>query len=72
MMSIQVDGGRDAVTCGQGRPSLYPGGVESLLEYRATVEGPDSPVPDNLLRISVGIEDVGDLVADLEWALTQA
>ncbi|MEC7396089.1 MAG: PLP-dependent transferase [Pseudomonadota bacterium] len=43
-----------------------------MLEYRATVEGPDSPVPDNLLRISVGIEDVGDLVADLEWALTQA
>ena len=52
--------------------SLSPGGVESLLEHRATVEAPDSPVPDNLLRISVGIEDVGDLVADLEWALTQA
>ena len=72
MMSIQVDGGRDAELRVARSPSLYPGGVESLLEYRATVEGPDSPVPDNLLRISVGIEDVGDLVADLEWALTQA
>ncbi|MEC7538736.1 MAG: PLP-dependent transferase [Pseudomonadota bacterium] len=43
-----------------------------MLEHRATVEGPDSPVPDNFLRISVGIEDVGDLAADLEHALTQA
>jgi cystathionine gamma-synthase len=42
-----------------------------LLEHRATVEAPDSPVPDNRLRISVGIENVGDLVADLEQALTQ-
>ena len=72
MMSIQVDGGRDAELRVAKVARLFIPVASSLLEYRATVEGPDSPVPDNLLRISVGIEDVGDLVADLEWALTQA
>jgi cystathionine gamma-synthase len=43
--------------------------VESLVEHRATVEGADSPVPDDLLRLSVGVEDSGDLIADLERAL---
>ena len=45
------------------------GGVESLIEHRATVEGPNSIVPENLLRLSVGIERVDELVADLEQAL---
>lgn len=45
------------------------GGVESLIEHRASVEGPDSPAPPDLLRLSVGIEDPADLVADLEQAL---
>ncbi len=45
------------------------GGVESLVEHRASVEGPLSQVPPNLLRLSVGIEDVDDLIADLEQAL---
>ena len=45
------------------------GGVESLIEHRKAVEGPHSVVPDNLIRISVGIEDVGDLISDLEAAL---
>jgi len=45
------------------------GGVESLVEHRSTVEAADSPVPDNLLRLSIGIEDVDDLVADLNQAL---
>ena len=45
------------------------GGVESLIEHRATVEGTDSNVPRDLLRLSVGIEDQGDLIADLEQAL---
>lgn len=45
------------------------GGVESLIEHRASVEGPHSVVPGNLLRLSVGIEDPGDLMADLEAAL---
>ena len=44
-------------------------GVESLIEHRATVEDPESLVPENLLRSSVGIEDTDDLIADLEQAL---
>ena len=45
------------------------GGVESLIEHRASIEGPTSPVPADLLRLSIGIEDAGDLIADLEQAL---
>ena len=45
------------------------GGVESLIEHRASVEGPDTKTPRNLLRLSVGIEHVDDLVSDLEQAL---
>ncbi len=45
------------------------GSVESLVEHRASIEGPASPVPDDLLRLSVGIEDPDDLIADLEQAL---
>lgn len=45
------------------------GGTESLLEHRKSVEGVDSPTPDNLLRLSVGIEDVNELIADLKQAL---
>ena len=45
------------------------GGVESLIEHRASVEGPLSQSPPNLLRLSVGIEETSDLIADLEQAL---
>ncbi|MFN7653256.1 MAG: trans-sulfuration enzyme family protein [Cyclobacteriaceae bacterium] len=45
------------------------GGTESLLEHRKTVEGPDSPTPDNLIRLSVGLEDSQSLIADLTQAL---
>ena len=45
------------------------GGVESLVEHRQSVEGPDSLTPNNLLRISVGIEHIDDLIADWEQAL---
>jgi len=45
------------------------GGVESLVEHRKSVEGENSPTPDNLLRISVGIEHIDDLIADWEQAL---
>lgn len=50
-------------------PATSLGGVESLIEHRKTVEGPHSVVPPNLLRLSIGIEDVTDLIADLEQAL---
>jgi cystathionine gamma-synthase len=45
------------------------GGVESLIEHRATVEGPDTKTPFNLLRVSVGLEHIDDLIADLKQAL---
>jgi len=43
--------------------------VESLIEHRASLEGPASPTPPDLLRLSTGLEDAGDLIADLEAAL---
>jgi cystathionine gamma-synthase len=46
------------------------GGVESLIEHRREAEGPSSPVPDDLLRLSVGIEPAADLIADLDAALS--
>jgi cystathionine gamma-synthase len=45
------------------------GGVESLVEHRLSVEGPESLVPENLIRISIGIENVDDLIGDLQQAL---
>lgn len=45
------------------------GGVESLIEHRASIEGPSTPVPADLLRLSIGLEDPRDLIADLEQAL---
>jgi cystathionine gamma-synthase len=48
------------------------GGTESLIEHRASVEGAGTPAPPDLLRLSVGIEDSGDLIEDLEQALRAA
>jgi cystathionine gamma-synthase len=45
------------------------GGVESLIEHRASVEGPDTKTPHNLLRVSVGLEHIDDLIADMSQAL---
>jgi cystathionine gamma-synthase len=50
-------------------PRTSLGGVESLVEHRASVEGPLSQVKPNLLQLSVGIEDVDDLIADLNQAI---
>lgn len=77
MLSIRVRGGRAAalrvVTATRlFVPATSLGGVESLIEHRATVEGPDSPVPDDLLRLSIGLEDTDDLIADLDAALAVA
>jgi cystathionine gamma-synthase len=52
-------------------PATSLGGVESLAEHRKVIEGPTSPVPDNLVRISVGIENVNDLIADISQALDE-
>jgi cystathionine gamma-synthase len=74
MMSLLVRGGfEDAQKlCTRLKvivPATSLGGVESLAEHRKTVEGPTSPVPDNLVRLSIGIEHPDDLIADLEQAL---
>jgi cystathionine gamma-synthase len=48
------------------------GGVESLIEHRGSVEGPDTKTPQNLLRVSVGLEHIDDLIADMEQALAES
>jgi len=77
MLSIRVRGGADAAVAVAARTEVFAratslGGVESLVEHRASVEGPDTPVPPDLLRLSVGIEDPDDLLADLRRALGTA
>ena len=74
MLSIQLRGGREAALAVAGRLRLFTnatslGGCESLVEHRASVEGPNPRSPQNLLRISVGLEDGDDLVADFAQAL---
>src|SRR4051794_19556598 len=74
MLSIRVRGGAEAAIAAAARVELWKratslGGVESLLEHRASVEGQGSPVPPDLLRLSVGIEDPDDLIADLTAAI---
>ena len=75
MLSIRVKGGEAAAIAAAARVRLWKratslGGVESLVEHRASIEGAGSPVPPDLLRLSVGIEDGEDLYADLDAALT--
>jgi cystathionine gamma-synthase len=74
MASFNVRGGRDAAFAVAARTRYFIratslGGVESLIEHRASVEGPHSVTPQNLLRLSVGLEHVDDLIADLDEAL---
>ncbi len=74
MLSFCVRGGRDEAFAVAARTKLFTratslGGVESLIEHRASVEGPHTVTPENLLRVSVGLENVEDLVADLDEAL---
>jgi len=74
MLSLRVKGGEPAAMAVAGALKLFKratslGGVESLVEHRASIEGPNTPVPDDLLRLSVGIEYVEDLIGDLEQAL---
>jgi cystathionine gamma-synthase len=74
MLSIRVKGGERAALATAARVRLWNratslGGVESLLEHRASIEGAGSPCPPDLLRLSVGLEDAEDLFADLDQAL---
>ncbi|MFT3846918.1 MAG: PLP-dependent aspartate aminotransferase family protein [Lacibacter sp.] len=74
MFSIIVKGDRSSALKLASSLHLFThatslGGVESLIEHRKSIEGALSPTPDNLLRISVGIEDIKDLIADFQQAL---
>lgn len=74
MLSMCVSGGPQAALETASRTRLFAratslGGVASLIEHRASIEGPESRTPQNLLRLSVGIEEPADLIADLEQAL---
>jgi cystathionine gamma-synthase len=74
MLSLRIRGGRDAALEFAGRVKLFTnatslGGCESLIEHRASVEGANPVSPDNLLRLSVGLEHADDLLADLAQAL---
>ena len=76
MLSLQIHDGYDAAMAVTARLKLFTratslGGVESLIEHRASVEGPHSTTPPDLLRISVGLEHVDDLIDDLAQALNQ-
>lgn len=74
MLSFCVRGGREEAFAVAARTKLFTratslGGVESLIEHRKSVEGPHSVTPESLLRVSVGLENAEDLIADLDEAL---
>jgi cystathionine gamma-synthase len=77
LMSIRVKGGEAGAIATAANVQIWKratslGGVESLIEHRASVEGPASPAPPDLLRMSVGIEETSDLIDDFEQALQRA
>ena len=77
MLSIRVKGGEAAAIAVAANTQLWKratslGGTESLIEHRASVEGAGTPAPADLLRLSVGIEHVDDLIADMTAALKLA
>ncbi|MBP0465638.1 aminotransferase class V-fold PLP-dependent enzyme [Roseomonas sp. PWR1] len=77
MLSLRVKGGEGAAIAAAARVELWKratslGGVESLIEHRASIEGAGSPCPPDLLRLSTGIEATEDLFADLDRALRGA
>jgi cystathionine gamma-synthase len=74
MLSVQFAGGREAALRFASRVRIFTnatslGGVESLIEHRASIEGPNPVSADNLIRISVGLEHPDDLIDDLKQAL---
>ena len=75
MLSFQVKGGRPSALGVAAQCKLFIratslGGTHSLIEHRASVEGPATRTPENLLRLSIGLENADDLIADLEQALS--
>lgn len=77
MLSVRVKGGERAAIATAARVELWKratslGGVESLIEHRASIEGAGTPCPPDLLRLSVGVEESADLFGDLDQALKRA
>lgn len=76
MLSIRLRGGQEAAVATAARVKLWVratslGGAESLIEHRASIEGPGTPVPGDLLRLAVGLEHPEDLLQDLLQALPE-
>ena len=74
MLSVLVKGGSEEARIVVNNVKVFAqatslGGVESLIEHRASVEGPDTKTPQNLIRVSVGLEHIDDLIADFSQAL---
>ena len=74
MVSFQVKGGKDRAMAVAARVRIFTrasslGGTESLIEHRASIEGPGTATPENLLRMSIGLENPDDLTEDLAQAL---
>jgi cystathionine gamma-synthase len=74
MVSVQVKGGRERAMAVAARLAVFTratsfGGTESLVEHRASIEGPGTRTPDNLLRLSIGLEHADDLIEDFDRAL---
>ena len=74
MLSFQVVGCKPEALSVAAKVKVFTratslGGTHSLIEHRASVEGANTKTPQNLLRVSVGLEHVGDLLADLSQAL---
>ena len=74
MLSFQVAGRKDAAMQVAANVRRFVratslGGTQSLIEHRASSEGPNSKTPEDLLRVSVGLENPNDLIADLARAL---
>ena len=74
MLSCRIKGSADQAKMVASGLTLFAnatslGGTESLIEHRASVEGPYSTTPSNLLRVSIGLESVDDLIQDLDTTL---
>jgi cystathionine gamma-synthase len=74
MVSFEIEGDRAQAMTLPNHTKIFTratslGGVESLIEHRQSIEGPDTPTPETLLRLSIGLEHADDLIADLDRAL---
>ena len=75
MISFEVQGGREEAMAVAAALTIFTratslGGNHSLVEHRASVEGPATTAPESLLRLSIGLEHGDDLIADLDRALS--